>query len=65
MHLFFIVLNKPLGESSAIHITEKDNTIGGKTFYENKLTIFELKKLIWKKWHENKKGSNETNQWSL
>ncbi|CAG8664984.1 2659_t:CDS:2 [Funneliformis mosseae] len=65
MRLFFVVLAKPLGQSSAVHITEENNTIGGKTFHENELTIFELKKLIWKELYGGEVGSNRVNQWTL
>ncbi|RIA79294.1 hypothetical protein C1645_746002 [Glomus cerebriforme] len=47
------------------HITEENNTIGGKTFHENELTIFELKKLIWRELNGNEDGSNKANQWML
>ncbi|CAB4489471.1 unnamed protein product [Rhizophagus irregularis] len=62
---FFVVLAKPLGESSAVHITEENNTIDGKTLHENDLTTFELKKLIWKELVGNEEGSNKANQWTL
>ncbi|RIA82176.1 hypothetical protein C1645_743972 [Glomus cerebriforme] len=65
MRLFFVVLAKPLGESSAVHITEENNTIDGKPFRENELTVFELKKLIWKELNGNEEGSNKANQWTL
>src|SRR5437016_4138089 len=65
MRLFFVVLAKPLGESSAVHITKENNVIGDKTFREDELTVFELKKLIWKELNGNEKGSNEANRWTL
>jgi Crinkler effector protein N-terminal domain len=65
MRIFFVVLAKPLGEASAIHITEENNTIDGKTLHENDLTTFELKKLIWKELVGNEEGSNKANQWTL
>ena len=65
MRLFFVVLTKPLGESSAVHITKENNIIGDKTFREDELTVFELKKLMWKELKGNEDGSNETNRWTL
>ncbi|CAG8715146.1 11451_t:CDS:2 [Funneliformis caledonium] len=50
MRLFFVVLAKPLGQSSAVHITEENNTIG---------------KLIWKELYGGEVGSNRVNQWTL
>src|SRR5437763_12714422 len=65
MRLFFVILAKPLGQSSAVYITKENNTIDDKTFREDELTVFELKKLIWKELYGNKEGSNKTNQWTL
>ncbi|RGB42189.1 hypothetical protein C1646_751222 [Rhizophagus diaphanus] len=65
MRLFFVFLAKPLGKSSAVHITEEDNTINGKPLHENDLTVFDLKKLIWKELVGNEEGSNKANQWKL